>query len=97
MSASFFAPMPFRPRIRPSLAGTFEIVERPDFEPAVQQRHGLGADALKVEQIEDRRRELLQEFLVIATGAGLDQLRQLAGEIFADAGNAESVLLRQRR
>ena len=35
-----------------------EIVERADAELAVQRGHGLGSDALQVEQIEDGRRKL---------------------------------------
>ena len=66
MSASFFAPMPFMladagrraPRASSSL-------ERADAELAVEQRHGLRADALQVQQVEDGRRELLQQFLVV--------------------------------
>ena len=62
-----------------------------------KQRHGLGADALKVEQIEDRRRELLQQFLVIAQDAGLDELRILPARSLPMPGTPSSVLLRAAR
>ena len=41
-----------------------EIVERADAQLRVEQRHRLRSDALQAQQVEDRRRELLQQLLV---------------------------------
>ena len=71
-------PHAFEARIRPSRAARSRSSSVRILEATVQQRHGLGSDALQVEQVENRRRELLEEFLVIAAVPGLDQLGNLA-------------------
>ena len=46
--------------------GLLEVVERPDAEPVIEQRDGLRPDALQAQQVEDGRRKLLQQLLVVA-------------------------------
>ena len=50
----------------PAVGGrALEIVERADVELAVQRRHRLRSDALQMQQIEHRRRELRDQLAVI--------------------------------
>ena len=51
-----------------------EIVERPDLQAAVEERDRLRADPLQAQQVQDGRRKLLQQILMIAAGAGVDEL-----------------------
>ena len=67
--------------------GAFEIVERADVELAVQRGDRLGPDALQMQQVEDRRRKLGDELAMIVGAAGLGDLADSRGEIFADAGD----------
>ena len=81
---------------QPSLARrALEVVERADAELAVEQRDGLRADALQAEQVEDGRRELLQQLLVIGDRAGVDELADLGVEVLADPGDREPCRGRQ--
>ena len=68
-----------------------EVVERADAELVVEHRDGLRPDALKAEQVEDGRRELLQQALMVGDGAGLDELGNLGVEVLADALDREPV------
>ena len=72
---------------RPGRGRRFELVERGDALRFVQQRDRLRADTLKAEQVEDRRRELLEQLLVIGGRAGRADLEDLRGEVLADARN----------
>ena len=69
-----------------------ELLDRLDAELGVEQRDGFGTDALEVEQVEYRRRKLLEQIPVIARLAGLGNLADLRREILADAGNGAQLL-----
>ena len=73
----------------------FELFERADAELPVEKRHGLRADALQVQQVEDGRRELPQQFLVIRHAAGLDQFPDARVEVLADSRDREPFGWRQ--
>ena len=45
--------------------GGGELLDRADVQRGVEQRHGLRPDALQAQQVEDGRRKLLQQLLVI--------------------------------
>ena len=84
-------------RAQPAFAsGRLEILERLDPELVVEQRDGLRTDALEVEQVEDGRRKLLQEILVIRDDARVDELANLRGEVLADAGQGQPIRRRER-
>ena len=70
----------------------FELVDRLDAELGIEQRDRLRADALKVEQVENRRRKLLEEIAVIAGFAGFGNLADFRREIFADARDCAKLL-----
>ncbi len=97
MSCSFFGPSPFSPRTRPSphAASSSSIVLMPSSR--VEQGDGLRADALEVEQVENRRRKLLEQIAVIARLAGFGDLADLRREVLADAGNRAQLLFGQVR
>ena len=79
-------------RAQPAFAsGRLEILERLDPELVVEQRDGLRTDALEVEQVEDGRRKLLQQILVIRDGARVDELANFRGEVLADAGQGQPI------
>ncbi len=67
----------------------FELVERANPEVVIEQCHRLRSDALQMQQVEDGRRELLKQFLVIRNGAGIDKFADLGGEILADPRQRE--------
>ena len=76
--------------------GGLEIVERANTELAVQHRDRLRPYALKVEQVENRRRELGNELAVKRGIAGLGDFTNPGGEILADAGDfAKAVLVEE--
>ena len=86
----------FRPHALEAAQGAargrlFEGVERGDAELAVDQRDGLGADALEAEQFKDRRRELAEQLLVVGGGSGRGNLADACGEVPADAGEVQQV------
>ena len=83
--ASFLAPMPFNDRSFPAFAGLSQFVDALDVQRGVEHGHGLRADPLEAKQVEDRRRELLEQFLVVAARAGLGQFTNPRGEILANA------------
>ena len=56
-------------------------------ELAVQRRHGLGPDALQVEQVEDGRRKLGQQLAMKGRAAGVGDLADSRGQILPDAWN----------
>jgi hypothetical protein len=66
-------------------AGGFELVNTSDAQLRVQLSDRFWADALKVEQVENRRRELVEQFAVIARVAALGDFANLQCEIFTDA------------
>ncbi len=73
----------------PLARSALEVVERADPELAVQHRHRLRSHALQTEQVENGRRELLQQRLVIGHGARVDELANLGVEVLANPGNRE--------
>ena len=96
ISASFFCAHALElAQMRPSRAARSSSSSVRMLELAVEQRDRLRADSLQVEQIEDRRRELLQQVLVIRHRAGLDELADLRGEVLADAGSRAAARRRQ--
>jgi hypothetical protein len=64
--------------------GRRKIVQRPDVQGGVQQGHGLRPDSLQAQDVQDRRRKLLQELLVIPAHAGVGKLPYLFRQILAD-------------
>ena len=74
-----------------------ELVEILDVQLPVEERRGFGTDALQVEEVENRRRKLFQELLVICDQARLDQLADLRREILADAWYGEALCGREVR
>src|SRR5919112_4719486 len=79
----------------PIAARGFELVHGLDTQLDVQQCNGLRADTLKMQKVEDRGRELLEQFPVIARLAGFGNYANLRGEISADARNSAKLLLGQ--
>ena len=75
----------FQSRKAPVSCGRRELVDRPDVQRRVEQRHGLRPDPLQAQQVENGRRKLLEQLLMVAAGAGVDQLADLGREILADA------------
>ena len=69
-----------------------ELLDGLDAELGIEQRDRFRADALEVEQVEYRRRKLLEQILVIARLAGLGNLADLRRQLFADAGNGAQLL-----
>ena len=51
MSASFFSPIPLRPRSRPRTRCGLEFGERRDAERPIEQRDRLGSDSLQVHEV----------------------------------------------
>ncbi len=74
-----------------------EVVERPDPELAVQRGHGLGADALQVEQIQNGRRKLGEELAMKGRAAGFGDLADSGGQILPDARNLAQPRFVERR
>ncbi len=72
-----------------------QVVECANPKLTVERRDGLRADSLQPEQVEDGRRELLQERLVITDHAGVDELADLGAEVLTDAGDCEPCCGRQ--
>src|SRR4029078_7369968 len=70
-----------------------ELVEGTDARLGVEQRHGFRPHALQAEQIQNRRRALLEEIAVIANLARLGDLADLRGELLADAGDGSKLFL----
>ncbi len=71
----------------PVVRRLLEVVDRADAQLAIERRDGLRPDALQVEQVENRRRELGDELAMEFGVAGLDDLADPRGEVLADAGN----------
>ncbi len=74
-----------------------EVLERANSKFAVEPCDSLGPDALKMQQVEDGRRKFLQQLLVIAHRAGLDQLADLRGDVLADARQRQALGRRHLR
>ena len=64
-----------------------EIIERADVKLTVQGSDCLGPDSLQVQQVEDRWRELREEFAMECGPAGVDDFPDARRQIFADAWN----------
>jgi hypothetical protein len=67
--------------------GTLQVIQGADVELTVQGRHRLWPDTLQMQQVEDRGRELGDQLPVERGIAGVRDLVDARGEIFADAGN----------
>ncbi len=63
----------------------FQLLERADAKVAVEPRDRLRPDPLQVQQVQHGRRKLLQQLLVVAAGAGVDELADLRRQILPDA------------
>ena len=87
----------FQPAHAAVSAGGLELLDRLDAKLGVQQCHGFGSNALKVEQVEYRRRKLLEQILVIAGFAGFCNLTDFGRELFADARDCAQLLVGQVR
>ena len=85
-------PQPFQAPHAAVAARGLELLDRLDAELRVQQGNRFRADALQVEQVENRRRELLEQILVITRLAGLGNLADLRSQILADAGDGAELL-----
>ena len=70
-----------------------QFVDALDVQRGIEHRHGLRADALQAEQVENGRWKLLEQFLVIAAVACLGQLADASGEILADPRYRPKLLL----
>ncbi len=79
------------------LRRALEVLERADRERVIEQGDRLRADALQVQQVEDGRRKLLQQLLVVWRAAAFDQLVDARREVLADARDAAALLRRHRR
>ena len=73
-------------RTRPSRARGLQLLDRLDPELCVEQGNRLRADALEVEQVENRRRELLEQVAVKTSFACLGNLADFRRQVLADAG-----------
>ena len=74
---------------RAGLGRRFEVVERGDAQRFVEQRHRLRPDTLQAQQVEDRRRELLEQLVAIGGRAGGGDVADARGEVLADAGDRQ--------
>ncbi len=83
---------PFQAAHAAVAARGLELLDRLDAELRVEQRNRLRADALQVEQVENRRRELLEQIAVKTGFAGLGNLADFRRQILADAGNRAQLL-----
>ena len=72
-----------------------ELLYRLDAELGIQQRHRFWTDALQVEQIENSRREMLEQLPVITRFARLGNLPDLRCQIFADPLNSAQLVFVQ--
>ena len=68
-------------------ARRFEILERAHPQVPVEHRHRLWPDPLQVEEIDDARRELGDEFPMELRAAGRGDFDDAGREVLADAGN----------
>src|SRR5688572_21971418 len=75
--------------------GALEILERADFEAAVEERDRLRTDPLQPQEVQYRWREFLEQVPVIPALTGVEQLSDLRGEVLADARNAQAIGWRQ--
>ncbi len=64
-----------------------EFLERADAEFAVEDGDGLRADALEMQQVQNRRWKLRQQLLVELRVSRVDDLTDARRQILADAGN----------
>ena len=69
------------------LADALQLVDGGDFVVLVNQRDALRAEALDLEQLEQRGRELRQQRVALFKRAALGEFGEHAGDAFADAGN----------
>ena len=74
-------------RLHPPLRrGLMQFFDRVDTELMVQRPHALGTEARHLQQLGDRRRQLLAQPLEQPAAAGVDDLGDARGEVGADAG-----------
>jgi hypothetical protein len=77
------------------VSGPFELLQAGDAKLTMESSDRLGTDALEAQQVQDRRREFLEQCLVITDRAGLGELADLGGEILADARERQALVRRQ--
>src|SRR5687768_12757965 len=85
-------PQPFQSTYAPVAAGEFKFLDGLDAELGIKQRHCLWAYALQMQQVENRRRKLLEQLLVITRLPRFCDLANLRRKLFADAGNGAQLL-----
>src|SRR5687767_12899515 len=85
-------PQPFQSTYAAVAAGEFKFLDGLDAELGIEQRHGLWAYALEMQQVENRRRKQLEQLLVITRLACFRDLANLRRKVFADAGNSAQLL-----
>ena len=73
--------------MRPSVAACCRSSSVRMSSSRYKRRHGLGSDALQVQQVQNRRRELGDQLAVIDRIAGLGDFENPRGEILPDAGD----------
>ena len=75
-----------------ALGGCFQRVDVGDAERGVEQRDGLRAHAGQAQQLQHGGLVALQQLVAQRHGAGGDQVADVGGHAFADAGNGEQRL-----
>ena len=68
-------------------AGRLEFINGTDTELAVEQCHRPGSHALKVHELQDRRRKLVEQLTMKASLACLGDFTDLGREVLADPRN----------
>ena len=76
---------------RTGLRGALELVDRRNLQLLVDQGDRLRADALQAHHLEDGRRELLEQFLMIRRRTGGRDLADASGRSLPMPGRARSV------
>ena len=82
---SVFAEMPLRPRSVPASAAWRRSSSVSTWSSLVDEADGLGPEARDREQLDEARRDLRPEALVVGHVAGRDELRDLVADRLADA------------
>jgi hypothetical protein len=85
-------PQPFQSTYASVAAGELEFLDGLDAELGIKQCHCLWADTLQMQQVEYRRRKLLEQLLVITHLACFGDLANLRRKLFSDAGNSAQLL-----
>ena len=94
--SSFFFTQTFESADAAVGARGLELFDGFDAELGVELRNSFGADALQMQQVENRWRELFQQLPVITRVSGFGDLPNLRGEILPDAGNPTELVFVSR-